>query len=262
MTTTIGIFDSGFGGLTVYRELEGLSNYRFIYFADMARAPYGDKTTHQIQEMSAEIAEFLLSQPIQALMIACHTASTQAYDYLRSILPIPIVSAHLPTESIIKEHSSQHSFLILGTEATIRSSYYQNAIKSHNPAAVIQTIACPKIVQYIQEENENSDELESILDHYEIGKNPFDVILLACTHFPLIHEAIQKRYLPSTLILDPAKKMKEALLLLSLPPSRFPKDNDLFYVSGDTTSFEAFAGKVLGKTIVCSSHLNPTCVKI
>ena len=262
MTTTIGIFDSGFGGLTVYRELKNLSNYRFIYFADMARTPYGNKTSSQIQEMSSEITEFLQSLHIQALVIACHTASTQAYDYLNATLSIPIISAHLPTESLINEHSSKQSFLILGTEATIRSSYYQKAIRNYNPSAVIQPIACPQIVKYIQEENQSIDELEAILDHYEIGKDPFDVILLACTHFPLIQASIQKRYLPSTIILDPAKKMKEALDSLSLPPSLTPIDKDLFYVSGNPTSFEAFAEKVIGEKIVCSSHLNHTCVKI
>jgi glutamate racemase len=203
----IGVFDSGYGGLTVLRELVNhLPQYDFLYLGDNARAPYGTRSFDTVYRYTLQCVEWLLKQNCPLIILACNTASAKA---LRSIQQNDLQRLHptarvlgviRPTTEIIGKHTQSNSIGILATNGTVQSGSYHIEIEKFFPAVKVEQEACPMWVPLI-ENNEHQTEgadyfvkkhLQSIL-----AKNQnIDTILLACTHYPLLKEKIEA-HLPS-----------------------------------------------------------------
>lgn len=207
MAHPIGIFDSGFGGLTVFKAIQqSLPEYDFIYLGDNARSPYGNRSFETVHEYTLQCVEWFFEQGCPMVILACNTASAKA---LRNIqqkdLPHVAPSKRVlgvirPTAEVIGLYSKTQSVGILGTKGTIRSNSYSIEIAHFFPDVKVSQQACPMWVPLI----ENGEQLSAGADYFiqqDINAllaqdEKIDTILLACTHYPLI-EAQIKKYLPS-----------------------------------------------------------------
>ena len=191
-TRPIGMFDSGSGGLTVLKEYQKLlPNEDFIYFGDTAHLPYGDKSPEKIIEYSEEIVKFLIQKNVKMIVMACGTASANAYSYLSTHYDIPIKNIIAPTTSILKDSNVG----VIATKATIRSSAWENSIHKTNPSANVTSIACPLFVPLIEEGLINNPGTDYIIKEYmdklEISKNNISSVIMGCTHYPLLTDKLK-----------------------------------------------------------------------
>lgn len=191
-TRPIGMFDSGSGGLTVLKEYTKLlPNEDFIYFGDTAHLPYGDKSPEKITEYCSEIVKFLINKNVKMIVIACGTASANAYSYLKKTFDIEIKSIIEPTASSLKDSNIG----IIATKSTIRSNAWEDAILTYNPNAKITAIACPLFVPLIEEgliDNPGTDYIiKEYMDKLNVIANNITSVVMGCTHYPLLADKLQ-----------------------------------------------------------------------
>lgn len=201
----IGVFDSGMGGLTVLRALrQVLPQENFVYLGDTARLPYGTKSPETVQQYATQMTRVLVEQEIKALVIACNTATTAAQDYLQNMYPdLLVVGVVGPGAQEASRASQSGNILVLATETTIASQAYQRAIQRHIPEACIQGKACSLLVSLAEEGMVDHEITRLTLAHYLKVDNPYDTVLLGCTHFP-VFEPMMAKMLPTVNIVDSA----------------------------------------------------------
>ena len=253
---SIAIFDSGVGGLTVFREVSRLlSQENLIYFGDTARLPYGSKSSDAIIRYSLECASFLLDQSIKLLLVACHTASAHALEILQEKLPIPVIGVIQPGFELLMEATRSQRVAILGTASTIASQVYQNLIRQHYPSAQVFAIACPLFVPLAEEHFFEGAAADLIAHHYlqHLQNADIDTVLLACTHYPLLKKAIEKAIGPSIKIIEPAEScamMARSLLSAThLLNAQKEKPCYQFYATDHPERFTTLAKTFLGHEI-------------
>ena len=204
----IGIFDSGLGGLTVFKSLA--STYRqsasFVYLGDLAHLPYGDKSKESIIKYSDKICKFLLSKKVDVIIIACNSASSVAGQYLlqKYCDKLPIIETIHPSIRAVYTHiensdnRENYSVGIIGTETTINSKAYENELIDYikneniNIDLAIKSIACPLFVPIVEEGWENTDIAHQIATKYlSQFQNKLDTVILACTHYPILLNTLE-----------------------------------------------------------------------
>ncbi len=241
---SIGIFDSGFGGLTAMRVLRQLlPQENIVYFGDTARLPYGNKSADTIIRYCLENASFLIDQQVKVLLIACHSACTAALDPLRSSFEIPILSISEPGISEVVKATRSNKIGILGTRATISSGVYQQQIQTALPHASIYSVACPMFVPLVEEGFVDHGVSEIIAREYlqPLIHHHVDTVLLGCTHYPLLQPLLQRLLGDDVTLIDPAHSCAlETLQLLHdrdwLNPQTTPSQYT-FYASDDPDKF-------------------------
>ncbi len=189
----IGVFDSGIGGLTVVRELmRQLPGESIIYFGDTARVPYGPKSPDTVLRYSREIAGFLVTQGVKAIVIACNTATAHALPALREELKIPVLGVIEPGARAAVAATKTKRVGVIGTAGTIKSGAYEKEIKRLAPEAFVFSAACPLFVPLIEEGWTDDDATRMIADRYlaPIAEAGTDTLVLGCTHYPLLKSAI------------------------------------------------------------------------
>lgn len=248
----IGIFDSGFGGLTVMRAIRELMPYEnMIYFGDTARLPYGSKSSETILRYSLENAAFLISQGIKALVIACNTSCSAALEQVRAASEMPVIGI---TEQGIEEVLrlfSEGKVAILGTRATITSGVYQNGLLSRRSSLELYSISCPLFVPLVEEGYVEHPMSALIVQEYlrPLKNRDINGLLLGCTHYPLLQSSIQNELGPEVQLIDPstacAEKTRSLLAEKNLlnPSTNLPHYQ--FFVSDDPEKF-----RLLGKTFL------------
>lgn len=254
----IGVFDSGVGGLTVVKEiLSNLPNEKIIYFGDTARVPYGNKSPETIIRYSKQIAEFLVSQDVKAIVIACNTASAMALDAVRESVDIPVIGVVRPgTDAAIKA-SDNHRIGVIGTEGTIRSGIYTRYIKEEDEKAVVFDKACPLFVNLV-EEGMIDDPVTVIMIHRYLDElvkeHDIDTLILGCTHYPLLQEVIRREIGGRVKLVNPAyetacslKQLLEEREIASIAPPDAKAHK--FYVSDAAEKFRHFAENILSLNI-------------
>lgn len=248
----IGIFDSGFGGLTVMRAIRSLLPHEnIIYFGDTAHLPYGTKSGETIVRYSIENASFLMQQGIKVLVIACSTASCFAIPEIEKHLNIPVIGMIEPAVSKLAENSMLGKIAILGTRATIASGAYQSQLQMHIPHAEVTGIPCQLLVQIVEEGYIEHPLSEMAIKEYlhPLKSKKVDAILLGCTHFPLLAEQIRKQVGEHVALIDPAIECAKALKDLLMKKDLLNLDNSVpryqFFVSDDPEKF-----RLLGKAFL------------
>jgi glutamate racemase len=192
----IGIFDSGVGGMTVARAVETLlPDLQIIYYGDLARTPYGNKSPETIIEYAINNTEFLLDHGAQAIIIACNSASSVASEILRQKFDIPIFEVITPAVEQAVAATSSGNIGVIGTRATIRSEIYDKKIKQKAPELRVFSIACPLLVPLVEEGWIDTRETKMILRKYlaPLKQKQIDTLVLGCTHYPLLKDLIQHR---------------------------------------------------------------------
>jgi glutamate racemase len=191
----IGVFDSGLGGLTVVRELrKKLPHERIVYFGDIARLPYGIKSEKQIRDFSQENTEFLLRRNIKALVVACNSSSSAAFSFLKAHYHLPIVDVIRPAALTAAEATQNGKVGVIATSATVHSKAYERAIYGINRRIKVFSNACPLLVPFVEEGILNGQLIKMALERYlrPLMAHRIDTLILGCTHYPMLREAIQK----------------------------------------------------------------------
>ena len=194
MSQSIGVFDSGIGGLTVVKELlRCLPDERIVYFGDTARVPYGGKSAEIIQKFSDQIVHFLLSKDVKLIVIACNTASATALGWLKTRYSLPIIGVIDAGTKRAVRATKNNKIGVIGTRATIGSKAYVKAIHMLNPGIKVYSKSCPLLVPIVEEQGD-STLIKLVLNKYlyEIKKKDIDTLILGCTHYPLIKNDIQE----------------------------------------------------------------------
>lgn len=241
---SIGVFDSGFGGLSVMRAIRELLPFEnILYFGDTARLPYGAKSKETILRYSLESTSFLSMQGIKALVIACNTASSAALDSIRESLNIPVIGITEQGVEEVLHYLPSSKVGILGTRATIASGLYQRQLLTRNPTIQLFPTACPLFVP-LAEEGYIDHAITRLIAHEYLDplrQHNIQGALLGCTHYPLLRSTIQQALGPDVLLIDPAtacaEKTRQILIEEDLlNPSQDPP-HYRFLVSDDPEKF-------------------------
>src|SRR5438477_1547453 len=218
-STSIGVFDSGFGGLTVLKALlELIPGANYLYFGDTARLPYGSKSAETVAKYAVEAARFLNQQGTQMLVVACNTATALALGKISQAVSIPVIGVVEPGAQRAAAASQNRKAVVIGTEATISSRAYLKALQ--NLGVEAREKACPLLVPLVEEgwiEHPVTEQIARIYlnEAFVDGFKSADVLVLGCTHYPLI-KPLLRRVLPADVaIVDSAEstaKVVEDLL--------------------------------------------------
>ncbi len=235
---SIGVFDSGIGGLTVYKELkEKLPDEKVIYLGDTARLPYGTKSAETIKHFSLDDARFLLTKDIKIVVVACNSASSHAIGHIQETFDfIPVLGVIQPgAEAAVA--GSRGSIGVIGTAATIASGAYERAIREREPGAHILSKPCPLLVPLVEEGWVNHDVTRMVIEEYLIPlkEDGIDSLVLGCTHYPVLKRLIAQVMGESIQLIDSAEttanKVKSILKTLGWLSKANGGRKDEFYVT-------------------------------
>ncbi len=257
----IGIFDSGVGGLTVYRALHNrLPNEHFIYLGDTARVPYGTKSLATVERYAIENSQFLASRGIKMLVVACNTASALALPKIRAQIGLDVVGVIGPgARKAVEVTNPNPRIAVIATEATIQSNAYAASIRQAAADAEIIQTACPLFVPLAEENWTTEPETFSIARKYldKIIEFAPEALVLGCTHYPILREVIQQTVGARVKLIDSGEACAEEVekLLhdkgLANPNEvtgarRLCDDLDHFYVTDAAERFARVAERFLG----------------
>jgi len=191
----IGIFDSGFGGLTVARAvMDLLPSEDVVYFGDTARYPYGPKPLDEVREFAFQIAEYLINEhDVKLLVVACNTAAAAALDELSTEVPVPIIGVIAPGTQAAIDVSEIGQIAVIGTVGTINSGAYERAFSDLSNGEIQPlTLACPGFVEFVEKGESSGEQLQVLAERLlaPIVSANVDTLLLGCTHYPYLARAI------------------------------------------------------------------------
>lgn len=213
MNKSIGIFDSGLGGLTVLKVLsQKFPDESFCYLGDIARLPYGNKSPETIRKYGLQILKFLKDQNVKAIIIACNSAST-VFLGENDFEGLPLLNVIEPGSEAALKISQDKKIGILGTSATIRSHAYQATLKKLDPSVVTIEEACPLFVPLVEEGFVNDPVTELVAQKYlaKIKKEHVKTVILGCTHYPVLKSDIAKVLGPDVKLVESGEVLSEKL---------------------------------------------------
>ncbi|MCX6509892.1 MAG: glutamate racemase, partial [Actinobacteria bacterium] len=190
----IGMFDSGFGGLTVARALIDLMpNEDLVYVGDTGRYPYGPRDLSEVREFALEITNHLVrTHDVKVVVIACNTASAAALDELQQITPVPVIGVIEPGAAALLDATRNGRVGVIGTVGTIGSGAYQRAVASHGREIELSCAACPGFVEFVERGETDSDQVHVLAQRLlaPLVDADIDSLLLGCTHYPFLARTI------------------------------------------------------------------------
>lgn len=252
----LGVFDSGIGGLTVAHALfERLPRESVIYFGDTARVPYGPKSPETVRRYSAEILDYLLQRGVKAVVVACNTSTAHALDTLRQRSPVPVLGVIEPGARAAVAATRGGAIGVIGTAGTIASGAYERAIKTLQPDARVVSCACPLFVPLVEEGWFDHPATELVAREYlqPLTAAGVDVLVLGCTHYPLIKSLLGRVLGPSVRLIDSAEETAAAvqreLEACSLLADGSTPATHRFVVSDDEQHFRSVGARFLGERL-------------
>ena len=252
----IGIFDSGFGGLTVMSAISKLMpKENLIYFGDTAHVPYGSKSKKIVTEFATKISKFLVKNNVKMIVIACNTASAFSLETLKKIIKVPIIGVIEAGSVCAVENTKNKKIGVIGTEGTIKSCAYEKEIKKNNNKINCFSKACPLFVPLVEEGWTNGKITEDIINVYlkDLINKKIDTIILGCTHYPLLKSTIKKVIGNNINVIDSANAVALAVKKLLIGKKLLKvngKAKYQFYVSDGPEKFKNIGSKFLGKKIL------------
>jgi glutamate racemase len=271
MTTrrpTIGVFDSGFGGLTVLKVLlEVIPDADYLYFGDTARLPYGSKSVETVARYAVEAAHYLEANGAEVLVIACNTATALALDRIIAATHVPVVGVVEPGAKAAAGVSRNRKVVVIGTEATVSSHAYRKALEAVGLRA--REKACPLLVPLVEEgwvEHPVTEEVARIYlaEAFADGFHDADALVLGCTHYPLL-KALLRRVAPSHVsIVDSAEstarevaaRLPELLAPAEIQEERRGLPRIKFFATDSVEKFRRLGQRFLEHTIEDVQHVD------
>ena len=269
----IGVFDSGVGGLTVLKALAERLRAHYLYFGDTARLPYGTKSAETVARYAIGAARFLELQNIDLLVIACNTASALALPKIKDAASVPVVGVVEPGAAMASEVSRNRRAIVIATEATVASHAYRDALQRQGIEALEK--ACPLFVPLVEEGWTEHPVTEQVARVY-LGeavaacKEEADVLVLACTHYPLIAPLLRRITPQSMQIVDSAESTARVVkaMIESSTPTLSAKSADKggapksdhrsfrFFVTDSVEKFKNLATRFLGRQVDHVEHVD------
>lgn len=266
----IGVFDSGYGGLTILKEIvKELPEYDFLYLGDNARAPYGSRSFEEVYELTLQCVKQLFDQGCHLVVLACNTASAKALRNIQqkdlpNIDPTRrVLGVIRPTTELAGNYTKTKHIGVLGTTGTVLSQSYPIEVSKFHPEVKVYQEACPLWVPLVEAGKQNADEADvEVKKHIDnlMSRSPkIDTIILGCTHYPLLLSKI-KKFVPENVTLITqgdivAKGLKDYLQRHPEMDANCSKNKTIeFFTTGDASNFDVHAGKFFGKEIK-SRHL-------
>jgi glutamate racemase len=257
----IGIFDSGVGGLTVARAiLDQLPNESTLYIGDTARGPYGPRPLAEVREFALETMDFLVSQGVKAIVIACNTASAAMLRDARERYSIPVIEVIQPAVRRAVAATRSGNVGVIGTRATIDSKAYVDAFAAA-PQLNITSIACPLFVEFVERGETSGTEITKIAREYlaPVMEAKVDTLVLGCTHYPLLTGVISYVMGEGVTLVSSAEETAKDLYRtlvengLLREQSATPATHK-FLATGDAKAFETLARRFLGPEVTKVEH--------
>jgi len=252
MKKPIGIFDSGVGGLTVFKEIRQKFPYEdIVYFGDTARVPYGPKSPATIIQYSLQNARFLLQQQVKMIVVACNTASSYALEQLQQVIPVPVIGVIEPGAKAAIAKTRNNRIGIIGTYGTVNSGAYQNEIHKLRSEAVVYSHPCPMFVPIVEEGLENHAVAMQLAREYlaKLIIKDIDTLILGCTHYPIMKDTIQKVTENKINLIDSAEVIAASLQEILPEIETEGKGKDLFFVSDNEDNFRRIAERIIGSEL-------------
>jgi glutamate racemase len=270
MTTrrpTIGVFDSGFGGLTVLKALlEVIPEADYVYFGDTARLPYGSKSVETVAHYAVDAAHYLENHKAELLVIACNTATALALDQITASAHVPVVGVVEPGAETAALISRTKKVVVIGTEATVCSHAYQKALYERGLHA--REKACPLLVPLVEEgwiEHPVTEEIARIYlgEAFADGFHDADTLVLGCTHYPLLKPLLRRVTSAHVSIVDSAESTAQAvaerlgtLLLPTAHEERRALPRLKFFVTDSVEKFQRLGERFLGRQLNNIQHVD------
>ena len=247
----IGVFDSGVGGLSILRELRQLlPNENYVFLADQQHLPYGGKSERQIIDYSRRATTYLARQNIKLLVIACNTVTCYAKDALREKCPFPIIGT-VPALKPAAEQTRSDSIAVLSTRATARSKELKGLMRNFCQGVKVLNIGCPGLEKVVENGKLNSANTTFLLEQYlkKVKDSDVDYLVLGCTHYPFLKDAIREIAGPSIKILDSgaaiARRAKALLKLNRFKNTQEKRGKISYFTTGDRNKFNIAASRLL-----------------
>ncbi|HVO62817.1 MAG TPA: glutamate racemase [Terriglobales bacterium] len=267
MTTrrpAIGVFDSGFGGLTVLKELiRHTPDADYLYFGDTARLPYGSKSAETVARYALGACHYLEERGAQLLVIACNTATALALDQISAAAHVPVIGVVEPGAECASVASRSRKIVVLATEATVSSHAYDKALRARG--MVSREKACPLLVPLVEEgwvDHPVTEQVARIYLSEAFNGSSADVLLLGCTHYPLLKPLLHRVAPPDVTIVDSAESTASAvsrkLNVEPLPqcadPERRATPRLKFFATDSVEKFRRLGAMFLGHPIEAVKH--------
>jgi glutamate racemase len=252
----IGVLDSGVGGLTVLREIiKQVPAENTIYFGDTRRFPYGPKDLEDVKRYVIKAAEFLLEKDVKMVVIACNTGSVAALKYLKSHVDLPVIGVIEPGARTAVENTSNKRVGVIATKGTVDSRAYEKEMMKMDPGIQTFSAAAPVLIEQVENGLLAGEKLERKIKRYLLPllEQDIDVLVLGCTHFPLIEKPILKvagdniRVISSAM--ETAKDVRSLLLERDMAADTGNKAKRLFYETAEKSNFFKTGQMFLGREI-------------
>ncbi|GIQ68155.1 glutamate racemase [Xylanibacillus composti] len=260
MQHPIAILDSGVGGITVAKEIiRQLPQEKIVYFGDSARSPYGPRKPEEIVRFTMQIVRYLLRFQPKLLVIACNTATAVALDQVRASVSIPVVGVICPGARAAVKKTKSGVIGVIGTECTVRSQAYDQALKDLSPKLEVLSQPCPRFVPLVEQGDFHSPQAkqavwESLapLKHHAHGK-PMDCLILGCTHYPFLQDAISSVMGSGVELINSAEETARETSAVLHHQGQLAKTRERpvhhFLCSGNPATFQGIAREWLNEDI-------------
>ena len=259
----VGVFDSGVGGLTVVSQLfRILPQEDIIYFGDTAHLPYGSKSKEAVTHYSLDIANFLKAQKVKIIVVACNTASSFALSSLREKIELPVIGVIEPGAQAAIDTTRNFKIGIIGTEGTIKSRAFEEALKRIDRNVKVFSQACPLFVPLVEEGWLDKPETSQIAEKYlsPLKGKDIDTLILGCTHYPLLKELLGRIMGQEVSLIDTAEATAKAVERRLGEKNLLRKGNRKtvykFFVSDDPEKFLQLGRRFLGKSMDKAERVN------
>ena len=251
----IGVFDSGIGGLTVLQKIiEVLPRENTVYLGDTARAPYGIKSTETVLRYSFENTDFLVEKDVKLVVVACNTSTAVALERLREKVAVPVIGVIEPGVIRALSTSKKKKVGVIGTEATIQSGAYTKALRAEDPSVEVYSRACPLFVPLAEEGWTDNAVAEMTVKAYlgSLRQSGIDTLILGCTHYPLLKNAIRKFMGSGVKLVDSAEEVAKnvgAVLKKETLARKTGKGSHSFFVTDAPDRFVKVGRRFLGEKV-------------
>ena len=255
MDRPIGMFDSGFGGLTVARAvIDLLPNEHLVYIGDTGRYPYGPRPQEEVREFAHQIAWSLVKEyDVKAIVVACNTASAAALDELEAELPVPVIDVVAPGARALVKATRSGKVAVIGTVGTIRSGAYERAVAATEADVHLTATACPGLVEFVERGQTSGEEVQILVERLlaPVVDAGVDTLLLGCTHYPYLESVIAE-------VMGSDVTLVSSAIETALVANHELRDSGLlrteggepaqhrFLSSGDISWFADLGGRLLG----------------
>lgn len=258
----IGVFDSGVGGLSIWRAIRKLlPEESMVFLADSGNVPYGEKTTSQLHDLTGRITRFLLGQDCKLIVVACNTATVHAIGYLRDEFPgVPFVGV-VPVVKTLSRRTRTGTIAVLSTPATSRSEYLAGLIREFAPDKNVVNVGCDGLEDMVERGKLGARATTALLERHlaPVRSSNADVVGLGCTHYPFLRARIKRLLGRGVTLYDPsrpvARRVRQVLeergQLAANPDPEFR-----FYTTGDAELFGRVASRLLRRPVTNAQHVD------